>query len=160
MLSHRRFSRPVLSTTQPPLHAKKGLSHQTRVLYYHAPPPLSTKSIRRNLQKNKIRACKPSKTVVFLIGCLGKAEYPGVAKFGIALEWGSRGLEFESRHSDHIEWSPLFEHFYRKAGFYMPAKPWEIKAFFLCPSCEWMRKLSKHETNIFAQSRYLNTVLR
>ena len=31
----------------------------------------------------------------------GKTEYPGVAKFGIALEWGSRGLEFESRHSDH-----------------------------------------------------------
>ena len=26
--------------------------------------------------------------------------YPGVAKFGIALEWGSRGLEFESQHSD------------------------------------------------------------
>ena len=31
---------------------------------------------------------------------LRAAEYPGVAKFGIALEWGSRGLEFESRHSD------------------------------------------------------------
>ena len=28
------------------------------------------------------------------------SKYPGVAKFGIALEWGSRGLEFESRHSD------------------------------------------------------------
>ena len=28
--------------------------------------------------------------------------FPGVAKFGIALEWGSRGLEFESRHSDQI----------------------------------------------------------
>lgn len=28
------------------------------------------------------------------------ARDPGVAKFGIALEWGSRGLEFESRHSD------------------------------------------------------------
>ena len=27
-------------------------------------------------------------------------EYPGVAKFGIALEWGSRGPEFESQHSD------------------------------------------------------------
>ena len=27
--------------------------------------------------------------------------HPGVAKFGIALEWGSRGLEFESQHSDH-----------------------------------------------------------
>ena len=30
-----------------------------------------------------------------------QTKYPGVAKFGIALEWGSRGLEFESRHSDH-----------------------------------------------------------
>ena len=29
-----------------------------------------------------------------------KLKNPGVAKFGIALEWGSRGLEFESRHSD------------------------------------------------------------
>ena len=29
-----------------------------------------------------------------------KLKDPGVAKFGIALEWGSRGLEFESRHSD------------------------------------------------------------
>ena len=28
--------------------------------------------------------------------------FPGVAKFGIALEWGSRGLEFESRHSDQV----------------------------------------------------------
>ena len=29
-----------------------------------------------------------------------RRTFPGVAKFGIALEWGSRGLEFESRHSD------------------------------------------------------------
>ena len=28
------------------------------------------------------------------------SRQPGVAKFGIALEWGSRGPEFESRHSD------------------------------------------------------------
>ena len=38
-----------------------------------------------------------------LIYCGGRETasiYPGVAKFGIALEWGSRGLEFESRHSD------------------------------------------------------------
>ena len=34
-------------------------------------------------------------------GCQRTAQYPGVAKFGIALEWGSRGPEFESRHSDH-----------------------------------------------------------
>ena len=26
--------------------------------------------------------------------------YPGVAQFGSALEWGSRGREFDSRHSD------------------------------------------------------------
>ena len=33
-------------------------------------------------------------------------QNPGVAKFGIALEWGSRGLEFESRHSDQkSSWS-------------------------------------------------------
>ena len=29
-------------------------------------------------------------------------SYPGVAKFGIALEWGSRGRWFESSHSDHV----------------------------------------------------------
>ncbi len=34
------------------------------------------------------------------------AVFPGVAKFGIALEWGSRGLEFESRHSDQIKQEP------------------------------------------------------
>ena len=35
---------------------------------------------------------------------------PGVAKFGIALEWGSRGPEFESQHSDQppIERSVVF----------------------------------------------------
>ena len=30
--------------------------------------------------------------------------YPGVAKFGIALEWGSRGRWFESSHSDQSEY--------------------------------------------------------
>ena len=34
------------------------------------------------------------------------SRQPGVAKFGIALEWGSRGPEFESRHSDQIR-NPL-----------------------------------------------------
>ena len=31
------------------------------------------------------------------------ARDPGVAKFGIALEWGSRGRWFESSHSDHMK---------------------------------------------------------
>ena len=40
--------------------------------------------------------------MVNYISCLRQRLlwYPGVAKFGIALEWGSRGPEFESRHSD------------------------------------------------------------
>ena len=29
--------------------------------------------------------------------------YPGVAQFGSALEWGSRGRWFDSSHSDHIK---------------------------------------------------------
>ncbi len=33
-----------------------------------------------------------------------KTAYPGVAKFGIALEWGSRGRWFDSSHSDHAEY--------------------------------------------------------
>ena len=32
-----------------------------------------------------------------------RKQNPGVAKFGIALEWGSRGRWFESSHSDHKE---------------------------------------------------------
>lgn len=35
-----------------------------------------------------------------IIKLFEKLKYPGVAKLGIALEWGSRGPEFESRHSD------------------------------------------------------------
>ena len=32
----------------------------------------------------------------------GDTKYPGVAKFGIALDWGSRGRRFKSCHSDHL----------------------------------------------------------
>ena len=43
-----------------------------------------------------------SRKVCYYIQAFRKRkQFPGVAKFGIALEWGSRGLEFESRHSDH-----------------------------------------------------------
>ena len=53
------------------------------------------------------------------------SKYPGVAKFGIALEWGSRGLEFESRHSDQEKFrflrkTELFIAFYGpKVGMYI-----------------------------------------
>ena len=36
--------------------------------------------------------------------CYHKQRRLGVAQFGSVLEWGSRGREFESRHSDHAEY--------------------------------------------------------
>ena len=35
-----------------------------------------------------------------------------MAKFGIALEWGSRGPEFESQHSDQTEYPSGYSVFY------------------------------------------------
>ena len=42
------------------------------------------------------------------------AQISGCSADGSVLEWGSRGRWFKSSHSDHIEWGPFFEHFYRK----------------------------------------------
>ena len=59
---------------------------------------------RKNFGKIKKRACFFFTDVVIYISCLTRTvkqkKYPGVAKFGIALEWGSRGRWFESSHSD------------------------------------------------------------
>ena len=41
--------------------------------------------------------------VCYYIRAVKSIAYPGVAKFGIALEWGSRGRWFESSHSDQRE---------------------------------------------------------
>ena len=49
-------------------------------------------------------------------------QHPGVAKFGIALEWGSRGLEFESQHSDQ---KPVSRMRYR---FFLFLQKQELKA--------------------------------
>ena len=38
--------------------------------------------------------------MLYYISRLVRRRNPGVAKFGIALEWGSRGRWFESSHSD------------------------------------------------------------
>ena len=42
--------------------------------------------------------------MLYYISRLVRRRNPGVAKFGIALEWGSRGRWFESSHSDHAEY--------------------------------------------------------
>lgn len=34
--------------------------------------------------------------------------FPGVAQFGSALEWGSRGREFDSRRSDQLDAEPVW----------------------------------------------------
>ena len=68
--------------------------------------------ISKNFEKNL------KKSLHFPRGCANINEspgqrvlsrQPGVAKFGIALEWGSRGPEFESRHSDQsaIHWDSM-----------------------------------------------------
>ena len=49
----------------------------------------------------KIKRGESQKSRVLTIETFeAQAFDPGVAKFGIALEWGSRGPEFESQHSD------------------------------------------------------------
>ena len=62
------------------------------------------KFIEKFLQKNEKNTCIFRKGVLIYRSRRETAtrtkKDPGVAKFGIALEWGSRGLEFESRHSD------------------------------------------------------------
>ena len=48
-------------------------------------------------------SCQIEKSVLYYMSRFERAtekEDPGVAKFGIALEWGSRGRWFESSHSD------------------------------------------------------------
>ena len=58
---------------------------------------------RKNFRKNEKKTCILKNSVVVYRSCPERyvlERYPGVAKFGIALEWGSRGLEFESQHSD------------------------------------------------------------
>ena len=56
-----------------------------------------------------------------------KTEYPGVAKFGIALEWGSRGLEFESRHSDQKRQT----YFCTAVVFYLGCRELEASCFLI-----------------------------
>ena len=59
---------------------------------------------RKNLENFFKLGLDFSETLCYYMQVLrGTTKYPGVAKFGIALEWGSRGLEFESRHSDHTD---------------------------------------------------------
>ena len=72
----------------------------------------SLKSSIKNKSKKQKKVLAFSRKMCYYIEVV-RRRYPGVAKFGIALEWGSRGLEFESRHSDQIMGSfiwnfPLF----------------------------------------------------
>ena len=58
--------------------------------------------------------------------------FPGVAQFGSALEWGSRGRRFDSCHSDHnrtylliqpkVQWLQ-FTHMFKKSVLQNPYIP-------------------------------------
>ena len=56
----------------------------------------------RRRKKEKLGLTFPPTYATILELLEAASEYPGVAKFGIALEWGSRGRWFESSHSDQI----------------------------------------------------------
>ena len=51
-------------------------------------------------KKRKIMLAFFERMWYYIEAVVRRRSNPGVAKFGIALEWGSRGLELESRHSD------------------------------------------------------------
>ena len=50
--------------------------------------------------KNRIKSVYIFFKIVY--NQLANARYLGVAQFGSALEWGSRGRKFKSSHSDHM----------------------------------------------------------
>ena len=63
----------------------------------------SNEKIKRGeSQKSRVQTLETSEAQAF---------DPGVAKFGIALEWGSRGPEFESQHSDQTVGAVRIERF-------------------------------------------------
>lgn len=53
-------------------------------------------------EKGKKLLTNPHPLVIILFAADNRRQCPGVAQFGSALEWGSRGREFDSRHSDQI----------------------------------------------------------
>ena len=109
MLAHRRFSRPVPSTARTSLHG--GSCPLPEHLWYDTifQPALSTAFVNSTAQKKN----KKMKFGVafFNAACYyiqadcwrrSRNEITGCSAVGSALDWGSRGREFKSRHSDHL----------------------------------------------------------
>ena len=55
---------------------------------------------RHSKKKFQFTSCFFSRSMVIYLRSIKYIKYPGVAKFGIALDWGSRGRRFKSCHSD------------------------------------------------------------
>ena len=65
--------------------------------------PRKGRQIRnRRINENFLKKCLHflSECVIILWLTENREQNPGLAKFGIALEWGSRGRWFESSNSD------------------------------------------------------------
>ena len=71
--------------------------------------------------KSKNRACISNKGMVRYLGC----EASGCGAVGSALDWGSRGREFKSRHSDQK--TPRFRKKSRSFSYYLSTN--EVPAF-------------------------------
>ena len=88
--------------------------------------PRKGRQIRnRRIKENFLKKCLHflSECVIILWLTENREQNPGLAKFGIALEWGSRGRWFESSNSDQnsrncicsfcyflfdkLDWNPL-----------------------------------------------------
>ena len=99
-----------------------------------------------------------------------------MAKFGIALEWGSRGRWFESSHSDHLEmrgkdlkrWFQVFSYaqkFQVSTSLALPAPPkkWNLRgmgSFLRNRGCSWFRcrEMQLHFLNINVSRSLVNLI--
>ena len=57
---------------------------------------------QKSIKNIKKVLTNPNPLDIILFATDNRRQCPGVAQFGSALEWGSRGREFDSRHSDQI----------------------------------------------------------
>ena len=115
-LARRRFSRPVPSTARTSLHHGKAPSVGRLIIILY-----------------RLAICQQSAPIfIFLIFFILGVAFPetvcyynsadfeqhisGCGAVGSALDWGSRGREFKSRHSDqskHPNWMLRFFYFHR-----------------------------------------------
>ena len=102
-LARRRFSRPVPSTARTSLHRGKRQVRlsDTQRLYYTSLLFVNDLFIFLFLIFFILGVAFQGR-VCYYIQAEFKQHTSGCSAVGSALDWGSRGREFKSRHSDHV----------------------------------------------------------